>query len=185
MWLRARNNDVQYTLKAYTLIFAWVRVEVFFFQENQGKGNKQDLLTWITLSWLACYKTGCLWCQWKFQNKVFFWRQAGLLNEISVQAATASQDLWKRPSPPSYKNTLQILWGNKAWAERLSQAVKWARAANQAGSPHWHFFDILMEYHPISHTVMTSKICIPVKSKCNVNFFSPESLYHVYNIKTT
>ena len=44
--LRAHNNDVQYTLKVYTLIFARVRVEFFFFfQENQGKGNKPDLLT--------------------------------------------------------------------------------------------------------------------------------------------
>ena len=126
VWLRACNNDVQYTLKAYTLIFTWVRVEFFFFffQENQGKGNKQDLLTWITLSWSACYKTDCLWCHWKLQNEVFFWRQAAGWN-----LSSSSQDLWNLPSPPSRKNTLQILWGNKAWAEQL----------NQAGSPHWHF----------------------------------------------
>ena len=93
VWLRACNNDVQYTLKAYTLIFTWVRVEFFFFffQENQGKGNKQDLLTWITLSWSTCYKTDCLWCHWKLQNEVFFWRQAGLLDEISVQVARISE----------------------------------------------------------------------------------------------
>ena len=81
-----------YTKGIHTHIYmsqGWVFF--FFFQENQGKGNKQDLLTWITLSWSACYKTDCLWCHWKLQNEVFFWRQAGLLDEISVQAARISE----------------------------------------------------------------------------------------------
>lgn len=33
-----------------------------------------------------------------------------------------------------------------------------------------------MAYHPINYSVTTSTICIPVKSKCNVKFFFPESL---------
>lgn len=33
-----------------------------------------------------------------------------------------------------------------------------------------------MAYHPINYSVTTSTICIPVKSKCNVKIFLPESL---------
>ena len=127
----ACNNDVQYTLKAYTLIFAWVRVELFFFfsQENQGKGNKQDLLTWITLSWSACYKTDCLWCQWKLQNEVFFWRQAGLLDEISVQAARISEIC------PAH---LLVKTHYKFYEETRHELSSWTRLA-QLIDTFWYF----------------------------------------------
>ena len=40
--LRAHNNDVQYTLKVYTLIFARVRVEFFFFFKRiRGRETNQ------------------------------------------------------------------------------------------------------------------------------------------------
>lgn len=39
-----------------------------------------------------------------------------------------------------------------------------------------------MEYHPINYTVMTSKKCIPVKSKYHVKFF-PQSLVPCLQLK--
>ena len=50
--LRAHNNDVQYTLKVYTLIFARVRVEFFFFSRESGEG-KQTRLTDMNNSMLV------------------------------------------------------------------------------------------------------------------------------------
>ena len=40
--LRAHNNDVQYTLKVYTLIFARVRVEFFFFFFKRIRGRETN-----------------------------------------------------------------------------------------------------------------------------------------------
>ena len=135
--LRAHNNDVQYTLKVYTLIFAWVRVEFFFFFSRESGEGKQTRLTDMNNSMLV----GMLQ-DWLLMVSMKIAEQGFLLKAgwpAGWNLSSSSQDLWKCPSPPSHKNILQILCGNKAWAERLSQAVKWARAANQAGSPHWHF----------------------------------------------
>ena len=116
-----------YTLKAITLKFARVRVEffLFFFSRESGEGKQtrltdmnNSILVGMLQDWGFLLKAG--WSAW--------WN-----------VSSSCQDLWKRPSPPSHKNTLQIIWGNKAWTERLSQVVKWARAANQAGLHHWHF----------------------------------------------
>ena len=128
VWLRACNNDVQYTLKAYTLIFTWVRVEFFFFffprESGEGKQTRRtdmnnSILVGMLQDWL-------LMVSLKIAERGFLLK-AGW--PAGWNLSSSSQDLWNLPSPPSRKNTLQILWGNKAWAEQL----------NQAGSPHWHF----------------------------------------------
>ena len=96
--------------------------------------------------------------------------------------SSSSQDLWKRPSPPSHKNTLQILWGNKAWAERLSQVVKWARAANEDGLPHWHF--LIFQWNIILST--TQWWLVRYASQWSLNtmwIFFPESLIPCLQLK--
>ena len=128
VWLRACNNDVQYTLKAYTLIFTWVRVEFFFFFFSRESGEgKQTRLTDMNNSILVgMLQDWLLMVSLKIAERGFLLK-AGW--PAGWNLSSSSQDLWNLPSPPSRKNTLQILWGNKAWAEQL----------NQAGSPHWHF----------------------------------------------
>ena len=127
VWLRACNNDVQYTLKAYTLIFTWVRVEFFFFFPRESGEGKQTRLTDMNNSILVgMLQDWLLMVSMKIAERGFLLK-AGW--PAGWNLSSSSQDLWNLPSPPSRKNTLQILWGNKAWAEQL----------NQAGSPHWHF----------------------------------------------
>ena len=127
VWLRACNNDVQYTLKAYTLIFTWVRVELFFFFPRESGEGKQTRLTDMNNSILVgMLQDWLLMVSLKIAERGFLLK-AGW--PAGWNLSSSSQDLWNLPSPPSRKNTLQILWGNKAWAEQL----------NQAGSPHWHF----------------------------------------------
>ena len=127
VWLRACNNDVQYTLKAYTLIFTWVRVEFFFFVPRESGEGKQTRLTDMNKSILVgMLQDWLLMVSLKIAERGFLLK-AGW--PAGWNLSSSSQDLWNLPSPPSRKNTLQILWGNKAWAEQL----------NQAGSPHWHF----------------------------------------------
>ena len=127
VWLRACNNDVQYTLKAYTLIFTWVRVEFFFFFPRESGEGKQTRLTDMNNSILVgMLQDWLLMVSLKIAERGFLLK-AGW--PAGWNLSSSSQDLWNLPSPPSRKNTLQILWGNKAWAEQL----------NQAGSPHWHF----------------------------------------------
>ena len=127
VWLRACNNDVQYSLKAYTLIFTWVRVEFFFFFPRESGEGKQTRLTDMNNSILVgMLQDWLLMVSLKIAERGFLLK-AGW--PAGWNLSSSSQDLWNLPSPPSRKNTLQILWGNKAWAEQL----------NQAGSPHWHF----------------------------------------------
>ena len=127
VWLRACNNDVQYTLKAYTLIFTWVRVEFFFFFPRESGEGKQTRLTDMNNSILVgMLQDWLLMVSLKIAERGFLLK-AGW--PAGWNLSSSSQDLWNLPSLPSRKNTLQILWGNKAWAEQL----------NQAGSPHWHF----------------------------------------------
>ena len=127
VWLRACYNDVQYTLKAYTLIFTWVRVEFFFFFPRESGEGKQTRLTDMNNSILVgMLQDWLLMVSLKIAERGFLLK-AGW--PAGWNLSSSSQDLWNLPSPPSRKNTLQILWGNKAWDEQL----------NQAGSPHWHF----------------------------------------------
>ena len=128
VWLRACNNDVQYTLKAYTLIFTWVRVEFFFFffPRESGEGKQTRLTDMNNSILVVMLQDWLLMVSLKIAERGFLLK-AGW--PAGWNLSSSSQDLWNLPSPPSRKNTLQILWGNKAWAEQL----------NQAGSPHWHF----------------------------------------------
>ena len=128
VWLRACNNDVQYTLKAYTLIFTWVRVEFFFFffPRESGEGKQTRLTDMNNSILVGMLQDWLLMVSLKIAERGFLLK-AGW--PAGWNLSSSSQDLWNLPSPPSRKNTLQILWGNKAWAEQL----------NQAGSPHWHF----------------------------------------------
>ena len=128
VWLRACNNDVQYTLKAYTLIFTWVRVEFFFFffPRESGEGKQTRLTDMNNSILVVMLQDWLLMVSLKIAERGFLLK-AGW--PAGWNLSSSSQDLWNLPSPPSRKNTLQMLWGNKAWAEQL----------NQAGSPHWHF----------------------------------------------
>ena len=128
VWLRACNNDVQYTLKAYTLIFTWVRVEFFFFffPRESGEGKQTRLTDMNNSILVGMLQDWLLMVSLKIAERGFLLK-AGW--PAGWNLSSSSQDLWNLPSPPSRKNTLQMLWGNKAWAEQL----------NQAGSPHWHF----------------------------------------------
>ena len=124
----ACNNDVQYTLKAYTLIFAWVRVELFFFffPRESGEGKQARLTDMNNSILVGMLQDWLLMVSMKIAERGFLLK-AGW--PAGWNLSSSSQDLWNLPSPPSRKNTLQILWGNKAWAEQV----------NQAGSTHWHF----------------------------------------------
>ena len=103
---------------------------VLFFAREPGEGRQTRLTDMNNTILVGMLEDWLVMVSMKIAEQGFFWSQAG---------SSSKQELWKQPSPFSHKNTLQILWGNKALAEWLSQVVKWARAANQAGSPHGHF----------------------------------------------
>ena len=116
-----------YTKGIHTHIYmsqGWVFF--FFFPRESGEGKQTRLTDMNNSILVGMLQDWLLMVSLKIAERGFLLK-AGW--PAGWNLSSSSQDLWNLPSPPSRKNTLQILWGNKAWAEQL----------NQAGSPHWHF----------------------------------------------